>query len=157
MDFSELFDKAVTAFLEMVRDGGFNLHSEKDIQALIFHYALTLTESNSLPQKLHAEPTKAGMRPDLVLGDDEVFLEVKLSKAHSGGYTQAVRSWVADVKKLQRYRSLWPESRCVFLGIDEAGHHSSPSSDNYFDPVAAGLRGRWSQLGSSVGYFLGEL
>ena len=157
MDFSKLFDKAVSSFLDLMRRRAFELQSEKDIQALIFHYTITISWKCGVQPMVHAEPTRARLRPDLVLGDNEVFMECKLSKADSGGYSEAIKSWRADVKKLRKYHIRWPESRCVMLGIDEAGYHSSPSSENYFDPRKVGLKGTWSRLGTERYYLLGEL
>ena len=59
MSFSKVFDDATATALEDVRRGRFDLQSEKDIQAVVFHYAILLAEKLGLPLKLHAEPTRA--------------------------------------------------------------------------------------------------
>jgi len=157
MTYSEIFDIAVSAAFERIRQGKFELQSEKDIQALIFHEALVLTEGQGLPPKVHAEPTRADLKPDLVLGGEEVFVEIKLSKVVTGGYTEATRKWGEDVEKLKKYRSQWPSGRCVFLAVDEAGYHSRSSSKNFFDPCGQGLRGNWQALGTKTWLLKAEL
>lgn len=157
MSFSKVFDDATATALEDVRRGRFDLQSEKDIQALVFHYAILLAEKLGLPLKLHAEPTRAEQKPDLVFGDNEVIVELKLSKAATGGYTEAVKKWRGDVEKLRKYKSHWPTARCIFLAVDEANYHSAPSSANYFNPSAENLRGGWKQLGEATRFLLAEL
>jgi hypothetical protein len=147
MSFSAIFDKALASALDGIRGGKFELQSEKDIQALVFHEALVLIENTDLPPKVHAEPTRAGLKPDLVFGDDEVFVEIKLSRIGTGGYTEAIRKWGEDITKLRKYKSQWPSARCVFVAVDEAGYHSNSSSKNFFNVPGHGLRGNWMPLG----------
>ena len=77
----------------------YDFQSEKDIQAWIFHEAVLLVKRERLSPKLHAEPTRQGARPGLVFGEDEVFVEIKLSEADVGGYTQAREKWYEDIVK----------------------------------------------------------
>ena len=157
MTFSELFDDAAATALEDVKSGRFDLQSEKDIQAIIFHHAARKAQDLGLPLNLHAEPTKVERRPDLVFGEQEVFVECKLSKGSIGGYTDAIKKWREDIEKLRRYKSQWPMARCVFVAVDEVGYHSNPSSKNYFDPAAEQLTGKWAQLDASGRYLLAEV
>ena len=146
MDFSNLFNDALSAALKDINSGRFALQSEKDLQSIIFHHALLLVDESVHQIGIHAEPTKAGLRPDLVFGQDEVFVEIKLSKSGIGGYTQALESWKSDVKKLKAYKEKWPDARCVFLAIDESGYHSDPLKQNFFDPVVNQLQGNWQKF-----------
>jgi len=89
---------------------------------------------------------KKGGQADLVFGPvelPEVIVELKLSKAGSGGYTKAVEKWQADIAKLNKYKTMYPNARCILLGIDQGDYLSSPSSQNYFDPSEVGLRVNW--------------
>ena len=157
MNFSELFDRAANLTLAQIGSGEFILQSEKDIQALVFHQAIVLAQESGLPLDIHAEPARMGKEPDLVLGEDEVFVETKLSKAGSGGYSTALGAWHSDIDKLRKYKSKWPTARCIFLAVDEAGYHSSPSSLNFFDPTSEGLRGIWAQVTSASSFLLAEI
>src|SRR5260370_28465127 len=143
MGFSEVFDAAATATLGYSKNGQLEFLSEADIQAMIFHHAVTFAEKASLPLKIHAELSKVGAEPDLVLGHDEVFVEIKLSKSNSGGYKTALRNWHKDIEKLRQYRKSFPSARCVFLAVDDGPYLSNPSSTNFFDPSRENLKGDW--------------
>jgi hypothetical protein len=157
MNFSEIFDKALSSALETIRQGRFQLQSEKDIQALVSHKAFVLLENRGLSPKVHAEPTRAGLKPDLVFGDDEVFVEIKLSRPGTGGYTEATAKWGEDVGKLRKYKSKWPSARCVFVAVDEGGYHSRSSSKNFFNPAGHGLHGTWMPLAANSYYLAAEV
>ena len=157
MTFGELLDKAVSLFLGQTRNKEFKLESEKDIQALVFHHAVVLAQQVGLPLKIHAEPTRIDRKPDLVLGEDEAFVEIKLSKSGTGGYTQALVKWREDIDKLRAYKANWLNARCIFFAVDESGYHSSPNSKSFFDPQVLSLRGTWTQLGPDSYYLLAEI
>jgi hypothetical protein len=145
--FSKVFDAAVEAALDSSKKGRFEFLSEKDIQALVFHYAIIFAGQEGLQLKVHAEPTKNTARSDLVLGDDEIFVEIKFSKeGRSGGFTQALKNWHDDIDKLRQYKTTFPTARCVFLAVDEGPYLSNPSSDNFFNPAKENLKGEWRQL-----------
>lgn len=114
----------------------------KDLQSLLFHHALILMQNRSLPWQIHAEPKRYGSYPDLVLGKDEVFVEIKFSKPSNGGYTQALEGYKGDVDKLKKYKNNRPFSSCLFLAIDESNYFFQPNSQNYFNPAQNGLSGQ---------------
>jgi hypothetical protein len=157
MEFCQVFERALAAALDDSRNGRFTFSSERDIQALIFHHAIVLAEQRGLPLKIHAEPPKCESKPDLVLGDDEVFVEIKLSKPGSGAYTDSREKWRQDISKLRRYKEASPSALCVFLAIDEAGYHSRPSSKNFFGPTREGLKGEWRQLKPDTCFLLAKI
>jgi len=143
MNWWQIFLAAVNAMLQDISSGRFILESEKDIQSTIFYHVVLSLANPPTPVQVHAEPTKAGLKPDLVLGADDVFVEIKLSKANNGGYSQAIASWNSDINKLKTYKNNWQNAICVFIGIDEAGYHSNPTSKNYFNPATHQLQGQW--------------
>jgi hypothetical protein len=157
MNFSELFNSATAAAFEDLGKGQFVIESKMDIQALVFHHAVTLAKSQGLPLKVHVEPTKLTLKPDLVFGDDEVFVQVKFVKAGSGAYRETLHKWKGEVWKLRRYKSNWPEARCVLLAVDEAGYHSLPGPADFFDPATEKLKGAWTPLGEGSRFLLAEL
>jgi hypothetical protein len=155
MSFSDLFDSATAAAFEDLRKGQFVIESKMDIQALVFHHAATLAKSRGLPLKVHVEPTRLALKPDLVFGDEEVFVEVRHVKA--GAYAEALRKWRGDVWKLRRYKSNWPQARCVFLAVDEGGYHSLSGPADFFDPATEKLKGAWAPLTEGSRFLLAEL
>jgi hypothetical protein len=157
MDYSHLFDDAISLAFQDIISGKFELKSEKDLQALVFFHSLLIADQNGMDRKIHAEPTNIAIRPDLVFGDDEVFFETKLSKAGSGGYTVSIGHWRADATKLARYKAAYPNARCVFLGIDEAGYFAKDSLKNHFNPLEVNLKGTWKSLFKSTYFILAEI
>ncbi len=157
MNFSDLFNSATTAAFEDLRKGQFVVESKTDIQALVFRHAARLARSHGLPLKIHVEPTKLALKPDLVFGDEEVFVQVKFVKAGSGGSGDTLRKWRGDVWKLRRYKSHWPQARCVLLAVDEAGHYSLSGQADFFDPAAEKLKGAWAPLSKGSRFLLAEL
>lgn len=155
MNFSDLFDGAATAAFEELRKGEFIVESKTDIQALLFHHAALLARSHGLPLKVHVEPIRLALKPDLVFGDEEVFVEVRHIKA--GAYAEALQKWRGDVWKLHRYKSNWPQARCVFLAIDQGGHPSLSEPTDFFDPTTEKLKGAWAPLGEASRFLLAEL
>jgi hypothetical protein len=156
--FSKVLEDAVTATLDYSKNNRFEFLSEKDIQSLVFHHAITLAQQKGLPLKVHAEPTKVGSKPDLVLGDDEVFVEIKFSKKeNTGGYTEALKKWHEDISKLRQYKKAFPTARCLFLGIDEGPYLSNPSSGNFFNPSEENLKGEWKLLRASSCFLMAEV
>lgn len=157
MNFSDLFDTATKAAFEQMRKGRFVFESNMDIQALVFHHAAALVEDHGLPLKVHVGPTKLKLKPDLVFGDEEVFVEVKLVKADSGRSKGALHELKGDVWKLRRYKSHWPQARCVLLAVDEAGSHSLSGAADFFDPITEKLKGAWAPLSEGSRFLLAEL
>lgn len=146
MDFSKIFDDAIKAMVNNIINRRFIPQSEADIQAIIFHLAILLMPDSTKCIEIHVEPTMIGLKPDLVLGQMEVFAEIKFTKTAD---SNALRDYRKDIDKLQQYKKEWPDARCVFLAIDETGRLSGGKrgrSVNFFDPSAHELRGQWATL-----------
>jgi len=148
---SEIFEHALERTLQDIESQSFEIQSEKDIQALLFHHSLALAAERNVPRQVHAEPTVLQrLKPDLVFGGKEIFLEIKLA-IHTPR-----KGMFEAVDKLGKYKSRWPKSRCFFLCIDEVGYYSSPSSKNYLNPKDLSLKGDWRPIGKGT-FLLGEL
>lgn len=157
ISYRKLFNESLQLSLDDIRSGLFKPESEADIQALIFHQAFKLADHNRMSPDFHAEPTKLRKKPDLVFGDNEVFVEIKFSKQKSGGNTNNCdKKWPEAVDKLRQYRSHWPHSKQYFLAITTGTYLNNSSSENYFDPQQNQLLGSWKKLRNGWHYLVGR-
>jgi len=114
-------------------------------------------QNHGLQWQIHVQPRRYGSEPDLVLGGDEIFVEIKFSKRGTGGYTEALEKWKETINKLKKYKKNKPSSSCLFLAIDESNYLSQPDSQNYFNPTQNGLSGRWKLLSNNANLLIGEI
>jgi len=150
--FSGVIDEALDATIDDISRGRFAPESEHDLQAMVYLHSRRLAALKGLADnRIHAEPprTARGVKtehPDLVLGDNEVFLQLKFIRSGATGEQMKVRHWVDDIESLKGFKAKWSSSRCIFFAIDEVHNHSNPRSKNYFEPSGNGLRGEWRPL-----------
>jgi len=135
MDYDKLFDDALNCVLEDYSNNKIRFYSERDLQGHLFHECRRLMEERGFPfpLKLYAEKSVFDRRTkvDLVLGDNEILVELKLepdypgvskpvvfsTKRESGGYG----SVEDDLEKIEKYAR---KGKCAhFVIIDEDGRH----------------------------------
>jgi hypothetical protein len=147
--FGSVLEAAIAAVRDDILNGRFEVESERDLQAMIYYHARLTASQRGLPDnQVHAEPQKVAkgisyVYPDLVLGNDEVFVELKFIRSGASGAQMKLKGWKEDAGKLHDYKQRWPNARCIFFAVDEAHHHSNPAHKDYFDPQAHGLQGAW--------------
>jgi len=141
-----IFDAALHWTLQDLRRGVFSPRSEGDIVGLLFHHTLNLAGPRRRSAAHITATTADGTVPDLMFGDGEIVVEVKLSKPGTGGYTQALQQWQADALKLRSRKTASRGTEALFLGFDQSNCLSNPASSNYFQPSAHGLTGEWQRL-----------
>jgi hypothetical protein len=139
MTYNELFLKAWEGILKEYEAGKIKFLSERDLQSHLFSECLKLMsgEGAETPYKIHAE--KSIMSPhkktDLVLGDDEVVIEIKLEPDYPGMPTskkpvtfirksEGSGSVEDDVEKLSEYKRLGVK-HAHFVMIDEDESHKN--------------------------------
>jgi len=158
MDYDKLFDDALNRVLEDHSNNKIQLYSERDLQGHLFYECRRLMEEREFPfpLKLYAEKSVFDRRTkvDLVLGDNEILVEMKLepdypgvskpvvfsTKKESGGYG----SVEDDLEKIEKYAR---EGKCAnFLMIDEDGRHVRriPKGNWKTIPVKRGRRKKLS-------------
>jgi hypothetical protein len=152
-----MFASATGKALKDIKLGRFFPESERDLQALVFHHAVSLLDPSPAPLKIHAEPERFGSHPDLVVGDNELFVEMKLGKRGTGGYTNALKTWLSDLGKLRNYRASVPAAHCLFLAVDRSNYFSNVASGNFFNPADHGLAGEWKSLDGVTSYLIAKL
>jgi hypothetical protein len=157
-----IFQIALSKTINDYLTGLFIFESQRDLQSLIFHYVIEMLKENKLqvPLQIHVEATRYNFIPDLILGLDDIFVEIEFSKrTTAGAFTQALQNWIRDVEKLKKYKSRKPSSRCFFLAIDESSYHyhARPNLKNSFYPAQYGLTGQLTQLANKSYLLLGEV
>lgn len=160
--FWNVLEVAIAAVRDDILDGRFEAESERDLQAMIYYHARRAAAQRGLPDnRVHADPPRVVrgvgyVYPDLVLGDNEAFLEIKFIRGGASGEQMKLKGWKDDAGKLGEYKRVWPSARCIFFAIDEAHHHSNPTHKDYFDPVKHGLQGDWRPFGNRGNLVLAE-
>lgn len=157
VDYLSIFSRAAGNALKDIKIGRFTPEGERDLQALVFHHVVALLDASPATLYVHADPARFGDYPDLVLGDDALFIELKMGKRATGGYTHALKEWSNDIQRLRKYKSKVPRARCVFLGLDQSNYLSNAASINFFDPGKNGLLGAWQRLNESTSYLITEV
>ncbi len=119
LDYDKVFNEALNRVLRDYSDNKIRLYSERDLQSHLFYECRRLMEEQgfSFPLKLYAEKSVFDRRSkvDLVLGDNEVLVELKLepdyprvskpvvwsTKREAGG----PGSVEDDLEKIEKYAS----------------------------------------------------
>ena len=135
MDYDKLFDDALNCVLEKYSENRIRFYSERDLLGHLFYECRRLMEERGFPfpLKLYAEKTVFSKRTkvDLVLGDDEILVEMKLEPDYPGVSKPVVfstkreaagsASVESDLEKIEKYAR---KGRCAhFVMIDEDGRH----------------------------------
>jgi len=133
MDYDKLFENALDHVLEAYSESRIRFISERDLQAHLFFECRRLMEERKfpLPLKLYAEKSVFNKRQkvDLVLGDDEILVELKLDPDYPGVSKPVVfstnregsNSVQSDLEKIAGYAG---RGKCAhFVMIDEDGRH----------------------------------
>jgi hypothetical protein len=135
LDYDKVFDEALSCVLRDYSDNKINFYSERDLQGHLFYECRRLMEEQgfSCPLKLYAEKSVFDRRSkvDLVLGDNEVLVELKLepdyprvskpvvfSTRREAGGPGSVED---DLEKIEKYASKGKFAH--FIMIDEDGRH----------------------------------
>lgn len=128
LTYDEVFRKALIELMGDYENGRLEINSERDIQCHIYYACMKLMRKSNfeLPYRLHAEkrpfPYKTGKTADLILGSNEVVVEVKLLKRGESATTDKTKAAKADVtKKLAEYANLGVRN-AYFIMVDEHGH-----------------------------------
>jgi len=136
VDYQKLFLDAVANVLTDYQKGKMQIHSEADLQSHLFFECRKLMEQRNFPYpfKLFAEKDVFDRRKkvDLVLGDNEILVELKAEPDYPGvnkpvvfsTKTEAAGSGSveADLEKIVEYAKKGKHAH--FLMIDEDGRHT---------------------------------
>lgn len=135
-DYQRLFLDAITNVLTAYAEGKIKILSEADFQSHLFSECCRLMKERNFPYplKLLAEKGVINKRKkvDLVLGDDEILIELKVepdypgvskpvvfsTKRESGGYGSVEE----DLEKIKEYAERGKHAH--FFMIDEDGRHT---------------------------------
>jgi len=142
MDYDKLFDDALNNVLKAYSEGNIRFYSERDLQGHLFFECRRLMEEREfpIPLKLYAEKSvfSKHVKVDLVLGDDEILVELKLEPDYPGVsksvvFTTGAGSIESDLKKIQEYTS---KGKCAhFVMIDEDGQHARRILTGEWKPI----------------------
>ena len=135
-DYNQLFTDAVEIFLFDYTSNKVRLYSERDLQSHLFYHIRKLMQEQGFPTpfQVYAEKRVFGReKVDLVLGDNEVLVELKLEPDYPGVSKPVVFTTLRDaggrgsgsieydIDKIQRYCDQGRSSH--LLVIDEDGLH----------------------------------
>lgn len=135
MDYDKLFDDAFNYVLEDYSESKIRFYSERDLLGNLFYACRRLMEERGFPfpLRLYAEKSVLSKRSkvDLVLGDDEILVELKLEPDYPGVNKPVVFSTKkeaagsgsveGDLEKIKEYAH---KGKCAhFVMIDEDGRH----------------------------------
>jgi len=151
MDYDKLFDDALDNVLKTYSKAKIRFYSERDLQGHLFFECRRLMEEREfpIPLKLYAEKSvfsKHG-KVDLVLGDDEVLVELKLEPDYPGVSKPVVFSTnregsgsvESDLEKIAGYAG---KGKCAhFVMIDEDGRHRRKITYKTWKPIYVKLDG----------------
>lgn len=135
MDYDRLFEDTLSNVLKDYSDNKIQFFSERDLQAHLFYECRRLMEERDFPRplKLYVEKSvfSKHAKVDLVLGDDEVLVELKLEPDYPGVSKPVVFSTKreaagsgsieSDLEKIDEYSQKGKSAH--FVMIDEDGHH----------------------------------
>jgi len=153
MDYDKLFEDALLHALYDYSENKIRFFSERDLQSHLFFECRKLMEEQhfSYPLKLYAEKTAFSKhaKVDLVLGDDEVLVELKLEADYPGvskpvvftTKTEAAGSGSieSDLEKIEEYSR---NGKCAhFVMIDEDGRHVRKMNDERWKAIYVKLNG----------------
>ena len=139
MDYNQIISDAFQNVLQEYRLGKIHILAESDLKSHLFCKCMRLIEQNGLsfPFQVHAEKDVFEKRRkiDLVLGDNEVLVEVKFEpKTEVGGQGRVFStireagglgcsSIEEDLQKIENYAKKGRHGH--FLMIDETGWHAN--------------------------------
>jgi len=135
-DYQKLFVDAVTKVLMDYQNGRIMILSEADLQSHLFFECRRLMEERHFPYPLKLFAEKGVFRKhrkvDLLLGDDEVLIELKMEPDYPEVSKPVVFSTKAeaagsgsvegDIEKVEEYAKKGKHAH--FLIIDEDGRHA---------------------------------
>jgi hypothetical protein len=151
MDNDKLFEDALSNVLKDYSDNKIQFFSERDLQAHLFYECRKLMEERDFPRplKLYAEKSVFSkyVKVDLVLGDDEVLVELKLEPDYPGVSKSVVfstkkdgsGSMESDLEKIEEYSRKGKSAH--FLMIDEDGRHVRKLASEHWKPIYVKLNG----------------
>ena len=135
MDYDKLFEDALNRVLEDYSANKIRVYSERDLQGHLYYECRRLMEERGFPfpLKLYADKSVFSKRAkiDLVVGDNEILVELKLEPDYPGVNKPVVfttkreaagsGSIEGDLEKIEKYAR---EGKCAhFVMIDEDGRH----------------------------------
>jgi len=153
MDYDKLFEDALSNVLKDYSDNKIQFFSERDLQAHLFYECRKLMEERDFPRPLKLCVEKSVFskhaKVDLVLGDDEVLVELKLEPDYPGVSKPVVFSTKkeaagsgsieSDLEKIEEYSR---KGKSVhFLMIDEDGRHVRKLASEHWKPIYVKLNG----------------
>lgn len=154
MDHDKLFEDALSNVIKDYSDNKIQFFSERDLQAHLFYECRKLMEQRDFPRplKLYVEKSvfSKHAKVDLVLGDHEVLVELKLEPDYPGVSKPVVFSTKkeaagsgsieSDLEKIEEY-----SRKCKFahfLMIDEDGRHVKKLADKPWKAIHVKLNGQ---------------
>lgn len=135
LSYNDIFLDAVRKVLSDYEEGRIDIRSEGDLQSHLFFWCRKLMEENNFqePLKIYVEKSIFSKRKkiDLILGNDEVLVELKIEPDYPGvskPVAFSTKSAAAgsgsverDLEKISEYSM---SGKCAhFLMIDEDGRH----------------------------------
>jgi len=157
MNFNQVFMEALKNVIEEYRQERIRFYSEKDLQSHLFCECLRVMKNEGLkpPFKIFAERgvfTKR-RKTDLVLGNDDILIELKLEPDYPGVSKPVVFSTIRDaggrgygsveedLQKIEEYSKKGKHAHFVIL--DEDGRHARKIQGNWKDVTVRGKRRYW--------------
>jgi hypothetical protein len=142
MDYDKLFEDALDRVLEDYSENKIRFYSERDLLGHLFYECRRLMEERGFPTpfKLYSEKSvfSKHVKVDLVLGDDEILVELKLEPEYPGVskpvvFTTGAGSVENDLEKIQEYAR---KGKCAhFLMIDEDERHVQKIASEKWAPI----------------------
>jgi hypothetical protein len=132
-DYSDVLVASWNSILEKLERGEIILESEDDLRCHLFHECLVaLTATDLKPAfPIHAEAEYF----DMILGANDVAVELKFSKKEQGGYTVQKKNILRDLGKLKQSKA-----KSAYFGIvSEVNYFFKPESENYVDFESQGF------------------
>lgn len=149
--------KALKNFIEEYRQERIRFYAEKDFQSHLFCECIRMMQKEGLtrPFKIYVEKGVFSKRRkiDIVLGDDEVLIEVKLEPDYPGVSKPVVFSTIRDaggrgygsveedLQKIEEYSRKGKYSHFVML--DEDGRHARKIQGDWKGMTVRGRRRYW--------------
>ena len=147
VDYDKLFEDALWKVLKQYSDNKIRFYSENDLLGHLFYECRRLMEERRFPfpLKLYAERTvfDKHAKVDLVLGDDEILVELKLEPDYPGVNKPVVFSTKkeasgsgsieSDLEKIETYARKGKSAH--FVMIDEDGRHVRKICTEYWKSI----------------------
>jgi len=156
-DYNRILIEALNEVIEEYHQGVIQFFSERDLQAQLFSACLKIMrrEGFTTPYKIYAEKGVIDKRKktDLVLGNDEVLIELKLEPDYPGVSKPVVFSTIReaggrgygsveeDMNKIDEYSKRGKHAH--FIMIDEDGRHQRKIQSDWKDLIIKGRKRYW--------------